>query len=128
MKRFRLILTVVLASALLASCTEGEGGTASITGTVIAQQLDIYGNVYQEYPAQEERIYIVYGDNEVFNDETRTHYDGKFRFDFLRAGNYTVYGYSDCPLCPGGQREVLLEVALSGGEKLDIGNLFIQKN
>jgi hypothetical protein len=119
---------LLLLLGLQSGCSEGEGGTASITGLITVQEFDIYGNVFDEYPALDQRVYIVYGDDEVFNDEVRTSFNGKFRFDFLRKGSYTVFVYSDCNACPGEKEAIVQELELGGGEKLDLGTLLIRNN
>ena len=102
----------------LSSCVkdEGVGGTATITGTVIAKELSNSGVLLDQYFAAEERVYIVYGNNEIHDDDARTHYTGSYQFEFLRKGTYTIYAYSNCDTCPGGVEpiEVTVEVGSRG--------------
>ena len=78
---------------------EGEGGRSSISGVVIEQEMqnaqtDI---VVREYPLVDERVYIIYGDStEIYNDDMRTDFEGRFQFRFLRKGTYTVFAYTEC--------------------------------
>ena len=93
-----LIFLILTLLAIHQSCTkeEGEGGTSSISGRV-------YVVNYYSYPiaikdtcyAQEEDVYIIYGDDKVYSDRFETHYDGTYRFQYLRKGKYTVFAYSD---------------------------------
>lgn len=106
----------LLSIALLAGCSKepGEGGRALITGTVLRQ--DINNNTGQPtgdpYPAQEEKVYIVYGDNTFYDDDLDTDPDGKFEFRWLRKGSYTIFVYSECPTCDAGTevKRVTVEV------------------
>lgn len=111
--RVIFILSTIL--LLLSSCTKepGIGGNSSISGKVIIQELDPFtGEVSQEYEAPEERVYIIYGDNEIYDDEIRTHYDGRFKFTDLYKGSYTLYVYSDCNTCPSGTIPVMRTVEI----------------
>ncbi|MFT5819359.1 MAG: hypothetical protein ACI8ZM_000582 [Crocinitomix sp.] len=45
-------------------------------------------------PAIDEKVYLIYGDNEVFGDLERTGGNGKYIFNNLTIGNYTVYSVS----------------------------------
>lgn len=45
-------------------------------------------------PAVDEKVYLVYGSNEVYGELTRTGGNGEYRFDNLTKGNYTVYSVS----------------------------------
>lgn len=91
----------------LAGCTKepGEGGKALIRGTVLEQPIN--NNTGQPsgdpYPALEQRVYIRYGDHDFQDDDTRTGPDGLYEFRWLRKGSYTLFIYSECPTCPGGQ-------------------------
>jgi hypothetical protein len=42
-------------------------------------------------PAVDEKVYLVYGDQEVYGDLTRTGGDGEYQFKNLTNCNYTVY-------------------------------------
>ena len=119
---FRSLFSAALGFAWLclgASCSEGPGGSASIEGLVLVQEFDLYGNLFREYPAADARVYLVFGDEQVIGDETRAHYSGRYAFPFLRKGVYTVYAYSDCGTCPGGEEAVTLSIDLGAGENLE---------
>lgn len=53
------------------------------------------------YPAIDEKVYLVYGDQEVYGDLTRTGGDGEYQFNELMPGNYTVYAISKDTLSGG---------------------------
>ena len=65
------IISMIFVAAM-SSCNkeEGVGGTASITGKIIAKEISNSGILLDEYPAAEERVYIVYGDHDIFDDDT----------------------------------------------------------
>lgn len=54
-----------------------------------------YESVLYQGPAVDWDVYLVYGDQIGFDDRTRTDYNGQYKFEFLREGNYTVYAYSE---------------------------------
>ncbi|HTF80517.1 MAG TPA: hypothetical protein VL947_02290, partial [Cytophagales bacterium] len=81
----------------LASCKkeEGRGGKLSITGSVLARYFS--GNLSkftQQQPGTDIEVYLVYGDNIGVGERIRTDYQGNFKFEYLRPGNYKVYVYS----------------------------------
>ncbi len=90
-------LQLALIALLLSSCqkSEGEGGNSSITGKVMLEQWNSTFTV-QSYTteAQDYDVFIVYGDEVGYSDKTETDYQGEYKFDFLREGDYTLYVYS----------------------------------
>jgi hypothetical protein len=114
--------------ALLGSCEPGPGGTAGITGLVYYQEQDAYGLPLPPYPAPDERVFIVYGQDSVVSDDARTHFSGRYRFDFLRKGLYTLYSLERCGSCPGGQRAVEVQVEIArGGELVEAPILLLNR-
>ena len=91
-----------------ASCQkeEGRGGTSTIQGTVFVQDFNGAGQLNAEYLGVEERVYIVYGENEIYDDEVRTGRNGGYKFEFLHKGTYTIFAYSDCDTCSSGTMAV----------------------
>jgi hypothetical protein len=97
MKRIPFIIALFIAFALI-SCEkdEGKGGTSSISGKVILRQYNSnFTILLEQYYASDEDVFIVYGNDVVYGDKTSTNYDGTFRFDYLREGNYTIFAYSE---------------------------------
>ena len=94
---FAFGLTIIL----LISCEKpaGEGGLGSITGKVFLREYNSSGVFKSEYFAPDEKVYIVYGDHPIYDDETRTHHDGTYKFDYLNKGDYTIFVYSECDTC-----------------------------
>lgn len=79
------------------SCTKeaGPGGTSSISGKVYVKYYNYnFTDVIGEYYAQEEDVYIIYGNDSIPADDCKTGYNGSFRFDFLQKGTYKIYVYS----------------------------------
>lgn len=110
---------------------EGIGGTGTITGRVYAYDFDSQlQTVTGEYYAPEENVYIVYGENEIYNDRMDTHFDGSFRFQYLHKGKYSIYVYSDDTTgqIPSGVFPVIREVEITKNrETIDLGDLIIVK-
>lgn len=97
MKAIRNLIMFVLLALGAGSCLKGpgEGGTSTIIGKVFAYDYNMeMDNLRASYYAPNERVFLVYGDDSIFSDDTRTSYDGSYRFDYLRPGTYKVFAYS----------------------------------
>jgi len=77
----------------------------------------------------DEDVYIIYGDeDEFFDDNTKTNFNGNFKFSNLRKGTYKIFAYSKDksdvlePLIP-----VFEEIEIGGNEDADIGTITIEK-
>jgi len=116
----KIVLNFILAVAIIFSFNacekvEGVGGNATLTGNVIIQKRErIQNSVIAEYDALDERVYIIYGDDEtpIADDDVRTTYNGMYKFEYLHAGNYKVYVYSDCQKCPQEIEPIIKEVKI----------------
>ena len=98
----------LLFAAVACKKVEGQGGTSSISGRVYIKEYDAFGEIVQEYYAAEERVFIIYGEEDnVYDDDFRTSFDGSFKFDFLTKGSYKIFVYEDCLSCPSGERAVI---------------------
>src|SRR6056297_3593232 len=105
-----LFVLFAISTLIFVGCKkeEGEGGRSSIKGTVIEQEMDTFLNpeVVNEYPLTAERVYIIYGDeSEVYDDDMRTDFEGRYHFRFLREGTYTVFTYTECNVFDDGCQE-----------------------
>ena len=99
--RVALFLSIVF---FMTSCDKdpGEGGTSSINGEVykiFTFQNPITGNwdtSYYQLDAGKD-VFIIYSDNqsEIYDDKFETDYNGRYHFEYLRNGNYTIYTYAD---------------------------------
>ena len=92
---FFALITVVI--FVFFACTkEGEGGNSSIRGYIHASKLSsTFTQLLDQYPAKDQDVYIVYGDRDWgYDDRTQTDYQGRFSFELLYPGNYTIYTFS----------------------------------
>ena len=122
--------TIALLSFILFSCskTEGVGGNGTIKGRVSVANINVLGTVTDTYDAQEEDVYIIYGDlDNTHDDDVKTSHDGTFEFKYLNTGNYEIYVYSECLTCPNGQ-DSLIKINTSiqnRSDIIDIGTITI---
>lgn len=97
----------------------GEGGSASITGTIKIQNYNqvTHATIGSPYAASHEDVYIIYGeDGTTFHDKTETSFDGSFAFRFLRKGKYKIFAYSDIvpkPASGADEEAVVIEVEIT---------------
>jgi hypothetical protein len=79
---------------------QGAGGTTgAVTGV--------------EGPMVEERVYLVYGDDDFYSESVRTDQDGNYQFKGLNKGKYTIYAFSTDTTNANGfsiQKEVEAEI------------------
>ena len=95
----KIILSISII-AVLASCKKGpgEGGRAFIKGKVYVKNYTAPPGPFtlqDEYYAQGENVYIIYGDEAGIGESVKTAYDGSYQFEYLRKGKYVVYALSD---------------------------------
>ena len=100
----RNLILLIAMTIIFAACTKeaGEGGTSVIQGQVY--KIHTFQNsstgeidtLYFQLDAGED-IFIIYSDDEtdIYDDEFETDYNGRYRFEFLRKGDYTIYTYAD---------------------------------
>lgn len=92
-----IIICFFLISILVFSCKKapGEGGGATIKGSLYVKNFHSPEVPYaSDDVGADERIYIVYGDKNVPDDDIRTGPNGEFEFRYLRKGKYKIYAYS----------------------------------
>ena len=97
MRNLILLITITI---VFAACTKeaGEGGTSVIQGQVYkihTFQNSTTGEIdtlYFQLDAGKD-VFIIYSDDEtdIYDDEFETDYNGRYRFEFLRKGDYTIY-------------------------------------
>tara|TARA_Y100000589_G_scaffold90285_1_gene84901 strand:+ start:252 stop:659 length:408 start_codon:yes stop_codon:yes gene_type:complete len=100
MKRYISYFLIIL---LFISCEKqaGEGGTSVIEGRVIyfttTYNTQTQMNDTHYYPKSGKDIYIIYSDDEsqIYDDNFETDWDGRYHFEFLRKGKYTVFTHVD---------------------------------
>jgi len=108
---------------LFPSCekVEGPGGKATIIGKIMQIDIDIEANgdttVEASYYIPDENVYLIYGNNTIYDDDVKTNFDGSYKFEYLRNGNYTLYAYTECDqatdICP-----VFKEVNIDKGDRV----------
>lgn len=130
MKQIAAFLLLLSSITLLPSCekSEGQGGTSTITGKVYVKEYTQSGNLLAEYYAPEERVYIIYGTGNTFNDDTRTSFDGSFQFQYLNKGSYRIFAYSDCDTCNSGTQAVIKDIEITSNNSVEeTGDIIVIK-
>lgn len=93
----KLFLIAMGLSLAFSACKKpaGEGGQATIKGRLYVRNYNASFTILNDqYYAQGEQVYIIYGDETAVGNNVRTAYDGSFEFPYLRKGNYKVYALS----------------------------------
>ena len=93
MKNIKYLVPFLIIT-LLFSCTKsaGTGGRATIKGNIVVDNINILGNIVDSYDAQDQEVYIIYGQqNNTHDDDVNTSYDGTFEFSMF---TFTVIGRS----------------------------------
>ena len=108
-------LSIFSVLAIISACQKGsgEGGTSTIRGKVFVMNYNNSGQFVDSFYAQAEHVYIIYGDAGYFGNDIKTSYDGTYEFPYLRKGSYTIFAYSRCDTCVGGQQPVFLNTEIS---------------
>lgn len=128
--KIQIILFIGL-GILLVACKKlpGEGGTAKIKGKVVIEEYDkSFTRLKDTYYATGEDVYIIYGDDETFSDDTETNYDGSFSFEYLRKGNYKIFVYSKDSCSGNNEIAIIKNVSIEKkGEIKETENIVILK-
>lgn len=128
MKKLTTLITICITMLAVASCQkEGEGGTGTIQGKVfkVNHPDDDYNLSCDTMPAAKEDVFIVYGDEIVYGDDTEAGSDGTYRFKYLQPGEYTIFAYSE--LATGEKIAETKTVTLKRGETLDVDDIYIHR-
>ena len=128
----KIVLGLIVAVGLVAvSCNKeaGEGGTSSITGSILVNDFNGAGVFVESYPGQDEDVYIIYGtEDQTYDDNFSTSHDGTFRFDYLTPGDYTIFVYSRCDTCAGGQEAIKRTINIADNKtEYTVGTIEISK-
>lgn len=97
MKKVLPLFLLLILNVLWFSCSKepGEGGNSTIYGKITAYNYNAeFTYLRGIYPAADEDVYLIYGDDRSYSQRIRSNFDGVFEFKYLRPGNYTVYTYS----------------------------------
>ena len=109
-------------------------GSAMISGVV---KITNYTNE-SEWPdlvikdisyAQEQEVYLTYGNHTFYDERTRTQYDGYFEFNHLIEGNYTVFLYSEDMTGATQMVTITRQVTITEEEQVvSLGEIMIEKH
>lgn len=114
-----VVLVVVLSTFQSCKKVEGEGGSSTIIGKIVANKLNSAGVVIASFDAPDHDVFIIYGEGEtVHDDKVETSFDGNFEFKYLEKGVYTIYTYEDCNSCASGQKEILKKVEITKNKEI----------
>ena len=125
---------LILAGLLLMSgCEkpEGPGGKGIIRGQLMRKTYDNQFRVLQsEIPAADEDVFIIYGAGQTVSDDRKTSPEGRFEFQYLSKGDYTVYVYSEDSSGNSGSAMVPFERSVhlsSNSQEYDMGRIYIYR-
>ena len=121
-------LIIIISLIFLFSCKkeEGEGGRSSIKGKI--HMTDKTGAVQGSYDVPDYDVYIIYGtDNDIYDDDMKTNYDGTFEFKNLREGSYKIYTYTVNTTVTSGVSPVFVSTTIEKNEVKDIGTIEVEK-
>ena len=106
----------------LQSCESGpgEGGTSAMEGKIYVHDYNSNGILKGKYYGYNEKVYLSYGEDGAVRDETRTGFDGSFRFEFLRKGNYKLYAITKCDSCVADEVPITVDVRIDANRKVYI--------
>lgn len=121
MKKNSLFLLIVL-STLVFSCAKeaGDGGNSTLFGKITAYDYNAeFTELKGIYPAADEDVYLIYGEDRSYTQRVRTNYEGVYEFKYLRPGDYTIYAYSkDSTLTlPSGLYAVIRNVTITDNKQ-----------
>ena len=101
MRNFLIMFCISLA---FSACQKGpgEGGTSVIEGQVYKiftfqnPTTGLLDTTYFELDSGKD-VFIIYSNDSlsVYDDKFETDFNGRYRFEFLRKGGYTLYTYAD---------------------------------
>lgn len=126
-KTINSLLALIMMAMLLPACNKGpgEGGTGTVQGFVklVHHPDDDYTLTPDTMVAAKADVFIIYGDEAYFGDDTETNADGMYQFEYLRPGDYTVFAYSTLPT--GEKVAVSESVTLERGAVAKVPTLYI---
>lgn len=106
MKKSLFLASIGIFIISMYSCSkkEGIGGSSTLKGVVMVQDIALDGRLLNEkYNAVDKDVYIQYGSSNE-GDDVKTNTAGVFTFSYLVEGDYKIYCYSDDSL--GGTQKV----------------------
>lgn len=127
--RLLTVMLVIVGVLSFSGCNSlpGDGGTSTITGKVFVEKYNASGILFQSYYSGGEKVYIIYGDNIGYDDDVQTSYDGTYKFEYLRKGDYTIYAYSDCLTCDGSTEPKIIQASITDNNQVvELEDLIIE--
>jgi len=116
----------------------GEGGTSVIEGQVYKiftfqnPTTGAWDTSYFQLDAGRDVFIIYSNDNtELYDDKFDTDYNGKYHFEYLRKGEYTIYTYADSTDNSNVKHEypVFKQITISSNNSTNtLGDFIIEKN
>ena len=116
----------------------GEGGTSVIEGQVYKiftfqnPTTGTWDTSYFQLDAGRDVFIIYSNDNtELYDDKFDTDYNGKYHFEYLRKGEYTIYTYADSTDNSNVKHEypVFKQITISSNNSsFTVGDFIIEKN
>jgi len=116
----------------------GEGGTSVIEGQVYKiftfqnPTTGTWDTSYFQLDVGRDVFIIYSNDNtELYDDKFDTDYNGKYHFEYLRKGEYTIYTYADSTDNSNVKHEypVFKQITISSNNSTNtIGDFIIEKN
>ena len=97
MKRSSRVFLSFLIFLVVLSCSKepGIGGNSTIYGKIVAYDYNAeFTTLKGIYPAADEDVFLIYGDDYSYSQRIRSNFDGIYEFKYLRSGDYTIYVYS----------------------------------
>ena len=103
-------------------------GNSSISGTVHEiNYLYNYTQIKDTAFAQDEDVFIVYDDDDYHFDDIETSHNGKFRFDNLIKGEYTIFVYSEDTTGASQDIPISINVKITDHlQHIDVGDIYIR--
>ena len=93
---------VTISNVQSGEVTDAEEFTQNITVDISNQGKDntTEGTTFTEGPIVDNRVYLMYGDDAFYSEDTRSDAEGNYQFRNLNRGDYTVFAYSIDTLNP----------------------------
>lgn len=127
MKKLAVLICVTVMLLPVLSCNkhEGEGGTGTIMGYVklVHHPDDDYQLNVDTMDAVKTDVFIIYGDDAFYGDDTETNPDGMYQFEYLTPGEYTIFAYST--LATGEKVAVAEKVTLERGQVAQVPTIYV---
>lgn len=81
-----------------------------------------------EGPIIDERVYLIYGDEDFYSESVRTDNDGNFQFKGLNKGNYRIYAFSKDTLNSNFDIKVEVSAEITKNKTVvDAGEIYLVK-